>query len=66
MNELEATAAAVVPTAEEWQPGDVVIDNHSDSFSRVSAEDEAAGLPWAYATENTRSFVGGPNARRAR
>ncbi|MFI6179800.1 hypothetical protein ACIA8R_29945 [Nonomuraea sp. NPDC051191] len=63
MNELEhVSAPVVVPTPEEWQPGDLVIDNDGRLFVRATPQGEEAGWPWGYPTEHARAYDGGPVA----
>lgn len=54
-----ATRPAVSPTSttafEEWQPGDVVLDNQGALWSRASEDDAEIGWPWGYVAEWART-----------
>ncbi|MBB5081352.1 hypothetical protein [Nonomuraea endophytica] len=58
MNEIQPQRGTLVPTPEEWQPGDVVLDNQGSLFARASAHDEAKGWPWGYTSTAARGFDG--------
>ncbi|MFI6317306.1 hypothetical protein ACIBG8_07295 [Nonomuraea sp. NPDC050556] len=61
MSEIRPQRGVVVPTPEEWRPGDLVLDNQGRMFTRASAEDEASGWPWGYASEDVRDVTGRPH-----
>lgn len=61
---IPSTAVAIIhrpasrAVMEEWQPGDVVIDNRGNLYSRASEDDADQGFPWGYVSGATRTADG--------
>ncbi|MGW5259668.1 hypothetical protein ACWEQG_01755 [Microbispora sp. NPDC004025] len=61
---IEPTAVAIIHrpatrmVMEEWQSGDVVLDNRGNLYARASERDAGQGYPWGYVSGATRTVDG--------